>query len=85
MDLVRATRQHNSVELGVSPRGTLALYRASQAYAAVHGRAYVLPDDIKRLARPVLAHRMLANSLQGRVMDQVIDDVLLNIAVPVEP
>ncbi len=85
VDLVRATRQHNSVELGVSPRGTLALYRASQAYAAIHGRAYVIPDDVKRLARPVLSHRMLANSLHGRVIDQVIEDVLHSVAVPVEP
>src|SRR5579859_7775277 len=53
VDLVRATRSHNGVELGVSPRGTLALYRASQAYAAVHGRSYVTPDDVKHLARPV--------------------------------
>ncbi|HVU66355.1 MAG TPA: MoxR family ATPase [Ktedonobacteraceae bacterium] len=85
VDLVRATRQHNSVELGVSPRGTLALYRASQAYAAIHGRAYVIPDDVKQLARPVLSHRMLANSLHGRVIDQVVDDVLHSVAVPVEP
>ncbi|HEY3994073.1 MAG TPA: MoxR family ATPase [Ktedonobacteraceae bacterium] len=84
VELIRATRQHNSVELGVSPRGTLALYRASQAYAAVHGRSYVIPDDIKRLARPVLSHRMLANSLHGRAMEQVIDDVLQSVSVPVE-
>ncbi|HEX7737094.1 MAG TPA: MoxR family ATPase [Ktedonobacteraceae bacterium] len=85
VELVRATRQHASIELGVSPRGTLALYRASQAFAAVHGRAYVIPDDVKRLARPVLTHRMLANSLHGRVIEQVIDDVLQSVAVPVEP
>lgn len=84
VELVRATRQHNSIELGVSPRGTLALYRATQAYAAVHGRSYVIPDDVKHLAQPVLSHRMLANSLHGRVMDQVIDDVLHSVAVPVE-
>jgi len=84
VELVRATRQHNSIELGVSPRGTLALYRASQAYAAIHGRAYVIPDDVKRLALPVLSHRMLANSLHGRIMDQVIDEVLHSVAVPVE-
>lgn len=85
VNLVRATRQHNSVELGVSPRGTLALYRACQAYAAIHGRAYVIPDDVKRLAQSVLSHRMLANSLHGRVIDQVVDDVLHSVAVPVEP
>src|SRR5437660_8078050 len=60
VELVRATRVHTRVELGVSPRGTLALYRASQAYAAVSGRSYSIPDDVKRMARAVLAHRMIA-------------------------
>ncbi|MDQ2886720.1 MAG: MoxR family ATPase [Chloroflexota bacterium] len=87
VELVRATRNHSGIELGVSPRGTLALYRASQAYAAIHGRNYVIPDDVKRVARPVLAHRMIATSqsrLHGRVMEQIVDDVLHSIAVPVE-
>jgi len=87
VELVRATRTHNAVELGVSPRGTLALYRAVQAYAAIHGRNYTIPDDVKRLAHPVLAHRMIATSqshLHGDVMDQIIDDVLRTVAVPVE-
>lgn len=87
VELVRATRHHNGVELGVSPRGTLALYRASQAYAAVHGRAYIIPDDIKRVARPVLSHRMIATSqtrLHGQIMEQIIEEVLHTVAVPVE-
>jgi MoxR-like ATPase len=87
VELVRATRSHSSIELGVSPRGTLALYRAAQAYAAVHGRFYVIPDDVKRLARPVLAHRMLATGqtrLHGRGMEQIVDEVLQSVAVPVE-
>lgn len=87
VELVRATRHHNGVELGVSPRGTLALYRASQAYAAVHGRAYIIPDDIKRVARPVLSHRMIATSqtrLHGQIMEQIIEEVLHMVAVPVE-
>jgi MoxR-like ATPase len=87
VELVRATRHHNGIELGVSPRGTLALYRASQAYAAIHGRAYVIPDDIKRVARPVLSHRMIATSqmrLHGRMMEQIIEEVLHSVAVPVE-
>jgi len=87
VDIVRATRSHNGVELGVSPRGTLAFYRASQAYAAIHGRNYVIPDDVKHVARPVLSHRMIATAqsrLHGRVMDQIIDDVLHSVAVPVE-
>jgi len=87
VEIIRATRTHNGVELGVSPRGTLALYRASQAHAAIHGREYVLPDDVKRLAKPALAHRLLATSqsrLHGRVMDQIIDEVLHTVSVPVE-
>lgn len=87
VEIVRATRNHNGVELGVSPRGTLALYRSSQAYAAIHGRFYVIPDDVKRVARPVLSHRMIATSqtrLHGRVMEQIIEEVLHNVPVPVE-
>ena len=87
VELVRATRNHNAVELGVSPRGTLALYRATQAYAAIHGRNYAIPDDVKRLARVMLAHRMLATSqsqMHGEAMEGIIDDVLRTVAVPVE-
>jgi MoxR-like ATPase len=87
VELVRATRNHSGVELGVSPRGTLALYRSSQAYAAIHGRFYVIPDDVKRIVRPVLSHRMIATSqtrLHGRVMEQIIEEVLQNVSVPVE-
>ena len=87
VELVRATRVHGGVELGVSPRGTMALYRASQARAAINGRSYVIPDDVKQVAHPVLSHRMIATSqarLHGRVMDQVIDDVLHSVPVPVE-
>lgn len=87
VELVRATRTHNGIELGVSPRGTLALYRASQAYAAISGRAYVIPDDVKHTARSVLSHRMIATSqsrLHGRVLEQIVEDVLHTVAVPVE-
>lgn len=87
VELVRATRTHSGVELGVSPRGTLALYRAAQAYAAVHGRAYVIPDDVKHIARPVMSHRMIATSqarLHGSLLEQIVDDVLHSVPVPVE-
>ncbi len=87
VELVRATRNHSGIELGVSPRGTLALYRASQAFAAVRGRSYVIPDDVKHLARPILSHRMLATSqtrLHGRLMEKIVDDVLHSVPVPVE-
>lgn len=87
VELVRATREHNAIELGVSPRGTLALYRASQALAAISGRNYVIPDDVKHLARPVLSHRLITTNqsrLHGQVSEQIIDDVLRSVAVPVE-
>jgi MoxR-like ATPase len=87
VEIVQATREHNNVELGVSPRGTLALYRASQARAAVAGRAYVIPDDVKRLAQPVLAHRMIANSMSsmhGHALEQIVDEVVHSVPVPVE-
>jgi MoxR-like ATPase len=60
--LVNATRSHPDVYLGASPRGSLALYRAGQAYAAVNGRDYVIPDDIKVLAEPALAHRLIVRT-----------------------
>lgn len=59
VDLVEATRKHDDIELGISTRGMLALLRAAQSYAAIHGREYVLPDDIKALAVPVFAHRLI--------------------------
>lgn len=87
VELVRATRVHNAVELGVSPRGTLGLYRATQAYAAIRGRNYAIPDDVKQLAHSILSHRMIATSqsrMHGDVIEQIIDDVLRTVAVPVE-
>ena len=57
--LVNATRTHPDVYLGASPRGSLALYRAGQAYAALHGRDYVIPDDVKAIAEPAIAHRLI--------------------------
>jgi MoxR-like ATPase len=87
VDIVRATRNHRDIQLGVSPRGTLSLYRACQAWAAIRGREYVLPDDVKRLAPYVLAHRVLINPatrLQGRRLDEVLMDVVLTVPVPVE-
>ena len=59
VDLVEATRKHDDIELGISTRGMLALLRACQAYAAIQGRDYVLPDDVKALAVPVFAHRLI--------------------------
>jgi MoxR-like ATPase len=85
--LVRATRRHEAVRLGASPRASLALYHAAQALAALRGRGYVLPDDIKQLAAPVLAHRLLLHSqarLRGRSELTVLDEILATVPVPVE-
>ncbi|MBC8160777.1 MAG: MoxR family ATPase [Roseiflexaceae bacterium] len=77
--LVNATRAQPDLALGASPRATLALFRAAQAYAALAGRAYVLPDDIKALAVPVLRHRLLLrpeSALRGRTAAAVLQAVL---------
>ena len=63
--MVAATRHHHSIYLGASPRGSLALFRTAQARALMQGRNYVLPDDIKALAEPVLAHRLILPSTDG--------------------
>ena len=73
--LIFATRNHNDLVLGASPRGSLALYRAAQAYAALQGRDYVLPDDVKRLVVPVLSHRCLVHpesALRGVTMPKIL-------------
>lgn len=88
VDLVRATRIQAGVELGVSPRGLLALFRASQSLAALRGRSFVLPDDVQHLARPVLEHRIVAASqsrLRGQGPREVLGGVLQEVAVPAEP
>jgi MoxR-like ATPase len=85
--LVRATRSADEVELGASPRGSLALYRTSQAYAALQGRAYVLPDDIKRLAAPTLSHRLILQPearLRGRSAAKIVQQIVERVPVPVE-
>ena len=85
--LVEATRNYPRVTLGVSPRGALALMKASKGYAAIAGRDYVTPDDIKRAAQPVLAHRLtLENALRIRkgAAAEIIDDILDKTTVPTE-
>lgn len=86
VELTNATRSHEAVELGASPRGSIALMRCSQAVAALAGRAYVIPDDIKRVAVPALAHRLILKPqrrLQGVTATQVTEQVLNTVAVPV--
>ncbi len=85
VELIRATRDHNDVYLGASPRGSLGLYRVSQAKAASLGRDYVLPDDVKSLAKFVLGHRLVINPsarLKNLSADQIIGEVLLDVHVP---
>ena len=85
--IVGATRRHEDVVLGASPRGALALMRAAQATALLEGRDYVTPDDVKRLAKPVLAHRVLLSpqaKLSGLASETVLDGLLASVPVPVE-
>ncbi|ACL24493.1 AAA family ATPase [Chloroflexus aggregans] len=83
--LTTATRNHPDVYLGASTRGALALYRAAQAWAALNGRDYVAPDDIKTLAMPVLAHRLIvspAARVRNVTAQAVIEEVLTSVPVP---
>ncbi len=85
--IARATRQNGDIQLGASPRATLALYQSAQAWAAIHGREYILPDDVKRLAPHVLCHRMLISpqaQLRGRSAQELINDIVSTVPVPVE-
>jgi MoxR-like ATPase len=77
--IVRATRSHHDVALGASPRGSLALYKTSQALAALRGRDYVIPDDIKQLAPLALAHRLIVrpeSQLRGRTAQAILGEIL---------
>jgi len=80
LDLVRATRQDEEILLGVSPRGTVALHRAAQAFAFLEGRNYAIPDDVKFLAPYVLCHRMIPTG--GRKAKLIIERLLRSIAIP---
>jgi len=83
--LVRATREHADLRLGASPRSSVALYRAAQAWALLDGRAFVLPDDVRAVAHAVLDHRLLLDidrELRGATADGVIDTVLEAIPIP---
>ncbi|NJD58021.1 MAG: MoxR family ATPase [Anaerolineae bacterium] len=85
VELTRQTRQHGDVYLGASPRGSLALFRTSQALAAMQGRDFVLPDDIKTLVKPALSHRVIlgpAARLRDLSSEQVLDEILNTVPVP---
>jgi MoxR-like ATPase len=86
--IVEKTRSHEALALGVSPRGSQALYRAAQALALVEGREYVIPDDVKRLATPIFAHRVVINTRatlaprRADVAERIIEEILSRVEVP---
>jgi MoxR-like ATPase len=85
--IVSSTRNDSNILLGSSPRGSIALYKASQAYAALNGRDYVIPEDIKTMAIPVLRHRIILKSeakLKKLTPDEIINKILSSIPVPLE-
>jgi len=87
VEIIRGTRRVDGVELGASPRAALALYRAAQAHAAIRGRTYVLPDDVKAQALAVLRHRLFLNAdaqMRGRTTTAIIGEVLARTPVPAE-
>ena len=87
IELIGATRGLPDLELGASPRASLALYRASQALAAIWGRDFVIPDDVKRLAVPVLRHRLFLTAdaeMRGKTTEALVEQLLARVPVPAE-
>jgi MoxR-like ATPase len=83
--IANATRNHQNIYLGASPRGSLALFRGVQALAAMRGRGYVIPDDVKILTRPMLAHRIIvtpAARVRGITSAALLDEILQSVAIP---
>ncbi len=87
VNICRATREHGDIMLGASPRATMALYRTCQARAAIDGRDFVIPDDVKAMAPPVLTHRLVVNPqtrLRGRIPEDVVREIVDTVPVPIE-
>jgi MoxR-like ATPase len=85
IEVVAATRKTPDLTLGASPRASLALLRAARALAASEGRDYSTPDDVKALAGPVLAHRLIAApeaEMSGRAVEDILADILMRVPVP---
>jgi len=85
VEIVRQTREHPDVFLGSSPRGSLGLFRASQVRAALHGREFVLPDDVKALAKSVLSHRIVISAaarMRDLNSDKILDEIIYSLPVP---
>ena len=86
VELVTRTRTHRQVAVGSSPRGTLALLKLSRAWAAMQGRTYVLPDDIKLFARPALHHRLILQPdlwTSPQAVEHILGEILTTVPVPV--
>jgi MoxR-like ATPase len=89
MAIVRATRSDNRLRMGVSPRGAIGLFRAARAFALVHGRRYLIPDDVQTLVAPCLAHRLLPMGASAATMEAhdqgaaILEDLINDIPVPV--
>ena len=88
LGIVKRTREHESLSMGVSPRGAQALYKAAQAMAALDSRDYVTPDDVKRMVLPVFAHRVMVSTraVIGKnsmsVAEKILEEILTLVAVP---
>jgi MoxR-like ATPase len=85
VDLVRATRQHPALQFGASPRAASMLATAACSYAAVEGRDYVIPDDVKYLSVPCLRHRLVLSpgaEIEGQTVEQIIAQIIDQVAVP---
>jgi MoxR-like ATPase len=85
LHLINTTREHPALSLGASPRGSLALFHTAQAHAALRGRDYVIPDDVKHMAVACLAHRMMMNpenALSGESAEEVVQELLKKVEVP---
>lgn len=87
VSLTQKTREHADIELGISPRGSMALYQGVQVYAALEGRDYVIPDDIKALIKPIFRHRLILDGraeMIGKSVDDVLDEIISSTKPPVE-
>ena len=84
VEIVSVTRQGENILMGVSPRGTLALLHCAKAYAYLQGRNFVTPDDIKALAVPVLAHRIVMGYDKSHSSKDFVEQILANTVVPTE-
>lgn len=88
VELAQATRNHPEVKLGISLRGSLALFSVAKAHAAIRKRDFVIPDDVKALFKEVTIHRIMVKEHQmfytSRIVEKVLDDILLNVPVPIE-